>query len=143
MKLRRLYTLCLLAVYLLSVGGVAFATLTCPCLTRHTHEQRHVCDARCMERNDYRAHSTAFSENCCGSHKNGDAGLYIFPDSNYEKQARRALRAADMPSALPVYAMQFPQPDPILLGRICQPRLIFRSDPPVLHAGLRAPPVVA
>lgn len=142
MKLRRLYTLCLLAVYLLSVGGAAFAALTCPCLKHHTHQRRHVCDAECVQRHDFQAHGTAFTENCCGSHLNGDAGLYL-PGSQHEKQSRRALPAADLTAALPVPAMRLSAPEQVLVGRLCTSPLLFRSAPPVLHAGLRAPPVVA
>lgn len=141
MKLRRLFTLCLLAVYLLSVGGAAWAALTCPCVARRAHEKRHVCNIECVQRHDDRAHVTSFSADCCGSHLNDAAGLYTAA-SGQEKQLRRAVTAPEMQSALPA-AVAVTLDEPLAAERHWERPLLFRSDPPVLHAGLRAPPVVA
>lgn len=136
MKLRRLFTLCLLAVYLLSVGGAAWAALTCPCVARRAHEKRHVCNIEYV-----RAHATSFSADCCGSHLNDAAGLYTAA-SGQEKQLRRAVTAPEMQPALPV-AVAVAFDEPLMAERHWERPLLFRSDPLVLHAGLRAPPVVA
>lgn len=142
MNMRRLYTLCLLTVYLFSVAGAACAALTCPCLAGRAHEKRHVCDADCQLRHDVRAHGTAFTADCCGSHLNGDAELYTSAASGHEKQLRRAVSAPEMqPALLSAVAVFVPTLPGAAYLRV-RP-VLFRSDPPVLHAGLRAPPAVA
>ena len=123
MKLKRLISLLLLAIYLTAWGGPAYVTLSCKCVTMSSH----VCCHHCQ-------HSA-------GNHHSTEIELYTGSSSdNHERFIRCTV--TDLPPALvaeaPVAAVLkfFGETLPE-----CGDPFVMRGH--VRSAGLRAPPVLA
>ena len=141
MKLKRLISLLLLAVYLTAAGGPAYVSLSCKCVAMTAHAA-HVCCHHCQQHDDSASPAReSVKAPCCGNHHSTEIELYTGSTSdNNEKLTRCAV--TDLPPALVAEG-----PAPALLSPCCE-RVAERCAPFILRghvrsAGLRAPPVLA
>ena len=123
MKLKRLISLLLLAIYLTAWGGPAYVSLSCKCVTMSSH----VCCHHCQHGADAAGAGESLKAPCCGNHHSTEIELYT---------------VTDLPPALvaeaPVAA------DLKLFGETLPERgapFVMRGH--VRSAGLRAPPALA
>ncbi|MFQ7387590.1 MAG: hypothetical protein ACLRM8_08715 [Alistipes sp.] len=134
MKLKRLISLLLLAIYLTAWGGPAYVSLSCKCVTMSSH----VCCHHCQHSADAAGAGESLKAPCCGNHHSTEIELYTFSQDNENRPAVR------LPTCRPLVA-EAPEPADISLGGEktvgrCAP-FVERSH--VRCAGLRAPPVLA
>ena len=141
MKLKRLISLLLLAVYLFAAGGPAYVSLSCKCVALSAHA-RHVCCHHCQQHADSADLAReSVKAPCCGNHHSTEIELYTGSSSdNNERLTRCAV--TDLPPALVAEA---PAPADLML---CCEQATERGAPfsmrgHVRSAGLRAPPVLA
>ena len=125
MKLKRLISLLLLAIYLTAWGGPAYVSLSCKCVTMSSH----VCCHHCQHGADAAGAGESLKAPCCGNHHSTEIELYTGSSS-------------DLPPAVvaeaPVAA------DLKLFGETLPERgapFVMRGH--VRSAGLRAPPALA
>ncbi|MFQ7502847.1 MAG: hypothetical protein ACLRMJ_06430 [Alistipes finegoldii] len=134
MKLKRLISLLLLAIYLTAWGGPAYVSLSCKCVTMSSH----VCCHHCQHSADAAGAGESLKAPCCGNHHSTEINLYTFSQDN-EKSTRCTV--TDLPPALVAEA---PEPADISLGgRKPSDAAPFVERSHVRCAGLRAPPVLA
>lgn len=137
MKLKRLISLLLLAIYLTAWGGPAYVSLSCKCVTMSSH----VCCHHCQHSADAAGAGESLKAPCCGNHHSTEIELYTGSSSdNHERFIRCTV--TDLPPALvaeaPVAAVLkfFGETLPE-----CGDPFVMRGH--VRSAGLRAPPVLA
>lgn len=137
MKLKRLISLLLLAIYLTAWGGPAYVSLSCECVAMSSH----VCCHHCQHGAAAAGAGESLKAPCCGNHHSTEIELYTGSSSdNHEKFIRCTV--TDLPPALvaeaPVAA------DLKLFGETLPERgapFVMRGH--VRSAGLRAPPALA
>ena len=125
MKLKRLISLLLLAIYLTAWGGPAYVSLSCKCVTMSSH----VCCHHCQHGADAAGAGESLKAPCCGNHHSTEIEFI-------------RCTVTDLPPALvaeaPVAA------DLKLFGETLPERgapFVMRGH--VRSAGLRAPPALA
>ncbi len=95
MKLKRLISLLLLAIYLTAWGGPAYVSLSCKCVTMSSH----VCCHHCQHGADAAGAGESLKAPCCGNHHSTEIELYTGSSSdNHEKFIRCTV--TDLPPAL-------------------------------------------
>lgn len=138
MKLKRVISLLLLAVYLFAAGGPAYVSLSCSCVAMKAHEA-HICGHDCSHSDEGSAAREALKAPCCGNHHSTEINLYTFsPDS--EKSTRCAV--VDLPPALMAEAPAIADA-PLHCEQAAERPLLRIVQESVGCAGLRAPPVLA
>ena len=137
MKLKRLISLLLLAIYLTAWGGPAYVSLSCKCVTMPPL----VSSPHCQHSADAAGAGESLKAPCCGNHHSTEIELYTGSSSdNHERFIRCTV--TDLPPALvaeaPVAAVLkfFGETLPE-----CGDPFVMRGH--VRSAGLRAPPVLA
>lgn len=140
MKLKRLISLLLLAIYLMAAGGPAYVSLSCKCVAMTAHVS-HACCHHCQHNDDASGARGALQAPCCGNHHSTEIELYTGSASdNHQKSTRCAV--TDLPPALIAEA-------PVAADlTLCCEKVTECSTPFVMRghvrsAGLRAPPVLA
>lgn len=141
MKLKRLISLLLLAIYLMAAGGPAYVSLSCKCVAMSAHAD-HVCCHHCQQHADSADPAReSVKAPCCGNHHSTEIELYTGSSSdNHQKFTRCAV--TDLPPALIAEA-------PVVADlTLCCEKVTECSTPFVMRghvrsAGLRAPPVLA
>ena len=71
MKLKRLISLLLLAIYLTAWGGPAYVSLSCKCVTMSSH----VCCHHCQHSADAAGAGESLKAPCCGNHHSTEIEL--------------------------------------------------------------------
>lgn len=85
MKLKRLISLLLLAIYLTAWGGPAYVSLSCKCVTMSSH----VCCHHCQHSADAAGAGESLKAPCCGNHHSTEIELYTGSSSdNHERFIR-------------------------------------------------------
>ena len=94
MKLKRLISLLLLAIYL-TAWGPAYVSLSCKCVTMSSH----VCCHHCQHSADAAGAGESLKAPCCGNHHSTEIELYTGSSSdNHERFIRCTV--TDLPPAL-------------------------------------------
>ena len=75
MKLKRLISLLLLAIYLTAWGGPAYVSLSCKCVTMSSH----VCCHHCQHSADAAGAGESLKAPCCGNHHSTEIEIYTGP----------------------------------------------------------------
>ena len=78
MKLKRLISLLLLAIYLTAWGGPAYVSLSCKCVTMSSH----VCCHHCQHSADAAGAGESLKAPCCGNHHSTEIELYTGSSSD-------------------------------------------------------------
>ena len=78
MKLKRLISLLLLAIYLTAWGGPAYVSLSCKCVTMSSH----VCCHHCQHGADAAGAGESLKAPCCGNHHSTEIELYTGSSSD-------------------------------------------------------------
>ena len=92
MKLKRLISLLLLAIYLTAWGGPAYVSLSCKCVTMSSH----VCCHHCQHGTDAAGAGESLKAPCCGNHHSTEIELYT--GSSSSSSGRRFPNAAILSS---------------------------------------------
>lgn len=123
-------------VYLLAVGGQAYASLSCSCVAMKAATE-HVCCNHCAQHDDGIA--ATFDHSCCNDHHSTHIELYT-ASSDTNKQLRPVVSL--LPPSL---AVDCPCPEhiPFLREKSAERRAPFVREACVLPVGFRAPPVLA
>nr|WP_229095485.1 MULTISPECIES: hypothetical protein [Alistipes] len=140
-KLKRVISLLLLAVYLFATAGMALASLTCKCVSMKARTE-HVCCTHCQHPADVQsAHDGAMRAPCCGNHHSTDVELYVTSNSDNNEKYIRCI-VLDLPPAL---AVECPCPAhvPQLREEVVQRHVPLIREACILPVGFRAPPVLA
>ena len=134
MKLKRLISLLLLAIYLTAWGGPAYVSLSCKCVTMSSH----VCCHHCQHSADAAGAGESLKAPCCGNHHSTEIELYV--SSSFDNNARctRCIVLA-LPPAL---AAECPCPAhlPFLREKVAERRTPFVREASACSVGYRAPP---
>lgn len=141
MKLKRVISLVLLAVYLFAAGGSAYVALSCSCLSPHAH--LHAGHEGCLccghaAAEDHADDHPVFLAPCCGHDHSTVVELYTgaedrMPELRCAVVALPAMLAAECPCPAHVAALR---------GKPVERPLHFVEEPVPLQRSLRAPPVM-
>lgn len=137
MKLKRLISLLLLAIYLTAWGGPAYVSLSCKCVTMSSH----VCCHHCQHGADAAGAGESLKAPCCGNHHSTEIELYVSSSFDNNERYTRCI-VLDLPPAL---AAECPCPAhvPFLREKVAERRTPFVREASTLSVGFRAPPVLA
>lgn len=136
MKLKRLISLLLLAIYLTAWGGPAYVSLSCKCVTMSSH----VCCHHCQHGTDAAGAGESLKAPCCGNHHSTEIELYVSSSFDNNERYTRCI-VLDLPPAL---AAECPCPAhvPFLREKVAERRTPFVREASTLSVGFRAPPVL-
>ena len=136
MKLKRLISLLLLAIYLTAWGGPAYVSLSCKCVTMSSH----VCCHHCQHGADAAGAGESLKAPCCGNHHSTEIELYVSSSFDNNERYTRCI-VLDLPPAL---AAECPCPAhvPFLREKVAERRTPFVREACILSVGFRAPPVL-
>lgn len=136
MKLKRLISLLLLAIYLTAWGGPAYVSLSCKCVTMSSH----VCCHHCQHGADAAGAGESLKAPCCGNHHSTEIELYVSSSFDNNERYTRCI-VLDLPPAL---AAECPCPAhvPFLREKVAERRTPFVREASTLSVGFRAPPVL-
>ena len=137
MKLKRLISLLLLAIYLTAWGGPAYVSLSCKCVTMSSH----VCCHHCQHGADAAGAGESLKAPCCGNHHSTEIELYVSSSFDNNERYTRCI-VLDLPPAL---AAECPCPAhvPFLREKVAERRTPFVREASACSVGFRAPPVLA
>lgn len=141
MKLRRIISFLLLAVYLLLAAGSALRSLSCECVAMggHAHDKASCCrHACCAARFVAAVADGSFASPCCDDRHSTEIALYTAADEETDKSVRCAV--VHLPASL---AVECPCPahTPALRHRVVARTVPLPADHTPGTPGLRAPPV--
>lgn len=136
MKLKRLISLLLLAIYLTAWGGPAYVSLSCKCVTMSSH----VCCHHCQHSADAAGAGESLKAPCCGNHHSTEIELYVSSSFDNNERYTRCI-VLDLPPAL---AAECPCPAhvPFLREKVAERRTPFVREASACSVGFRAPPVL-
>lgn len=136
MKLKRLISLLLLAIYLTAWGGPAYVSLSCKCVTMSSH----VCCHHCQHGTDAAGAGESLKAPCCGNHHSTEIELYVSSSFDNNERYTRCI-VLDLPPAL---AAECPCPAhvPFLREKVAERRTPFVREASACSVGFRAPPVL-
>jgi hypothetical protein len=136
MKLKRLISLLLLAIYLTAWGGPAYVSLSCKCVTMSSH----VCCHHCQHGADAAGAGESLKAPCCGNHHSTEIELYVSSSFDNNERYTRCI-VLDLPPAL---AAECPCPAhvPFLREKVAERRTPFVREASACSVGFRAPPVL-
>lgn len=140
MKLRRVISLLLLTVYLFATGGMAYASLSCHCITP-TERAHHLCCNHCQQHDEATAGKETLTAPCCSDHHSTEIDLYTGTSAENGKSIKSI--STDLPAALAAEFSCVADPLPVTCDKVAEQRPPHFRQAPLLPSGLRAPPVLA
>lgn len=140
MKLKRVISLFLLAVYIFAAGGQAFASLSCECVTAKARTT-HACCMHCGHTHDaaFAMSKQVLTATCCDDRHSTEIDLYTPGSTDSERYVRCVVIC--LPSSL---AAECPCPThiPFLREKSAERQTPFVADACLLSVGFRAPPAL-
>lgn len=138
-KLRRYLSVWMLLVaYCFSVGGAAFAVLSCHCVEQEA-DKMHVCCRSCDVHTDCDSHSVSFNTSCCGVDHSKASELYTTVSSSSPERNMKIV-IVDLPALLVAEETTIPV-NPVHWETVTERPFLAHSTAHLLSSGLRAPPV--
>lgn len=145
MRRKRFISILLLTVYLLAVGGTAWASLSCDCVTMHartihTHACCHHCHHHVQHAHDLPDVDTSLSAPCCEDRHSTEIELYTASTDDEHTCKCVVIALPHCLAAAQTARLAAPK---FRKQALAPPVVRVAADPLIRTAGLRAPPVSA